>query len=116
LAGGRPADDVGAGPPLRSGWAPSRATQVTLAWTPDGRARAVAPGSHSWAGHASRLFVVNADGSRLLAVPGVDDAVPERRDHGGEPLTKGSYTIVCSATDAAGNAQAGAVKAKLKIL
>ena len=65
-----------------------RATPVTLlapisdfitdpyappAWTPDGKALAVA--SSDWQGEGSRLYVVNADRSVLSAVPGAGMAL-----------------------------------------
>jgi Tol biopolymer transport system component len=43
---------------------------VNLAWTPDGKALAVADAGSS----GSRLCVINADGSGLSAVPGIEDA------------------------------------------
>jgi Tol biopolymer transport system component len=53
------------------------APNAAPAWTPDGQALALA--SSSWTGHAdgggSRLYIVNADGSGLSAVPGIDNAV-----------------------------------------
>jgi Tol biopolymer transport system component/predicted small lipoprotein YifL len=43
------------------------------AWTPDGKALAMASSSHMGS-HGSRLYIVNADGSGLSAVPGIDNA------------------------------------------
>ena len=44
---------------------------VAAAWSPDGEALAIAGQSES---PFSRLYIVNADGTGLSAVPGVDDA------------------------------------------
>jgi Tol biopolymer transport system component len=47
---------------------------VDEAWTPNGKALAVASSSYyGWVG--SRIYVVNADGSGLSAVPGIEHAV-----------------------------------------
>jgi Tol biopolymer transport system component len=46
---------------------------AALTWTPDGQALAVASSSYDGY-HGSRLYIVNADGSELSAVPGIDNA------------------------------------------
>jgi len=43
------------------------------AWAPDGKALAVASGDYT--GEGSRLYIVNADGTGLSAVPGIESAV-----------------------------------------
>jgi len=45
---------------------------VAVSWTPDGQALALAPGGSSEVG--SRLYIVNADGTGLSAVPGITSA------------------------------------------
>jgi len=47
---------------------------VTAAWTPHGKALAVASSSY-YGFVGSRIYVVNADGSGLSAVPGIENAV-----------------------------------------
>lgn len=47
---------------------------VAPAWSPDGKALALAT-SETWGTKGSRLYVVNSDGSGLSAVPGVDKAL-----------------------------------------
>jgi len=44
---------------------------AAFAWTPDGKAVAVASGSLDGL-HGSPLYIVNADGSRLSQVPGIE--------------------------------------------
>jgi Tol biopolymer transport system component len=46
---------------------------AALAWTPDGKALILAT-SEFYGEHGSRLYIVNADGSGLSAVPGIDNA------------------------------------------
>jgi len=47
---------------------------AALAWSPDGSALAVASSSDGGS-HGSRLYIVNADGSGLSAVPGIESAM-----------------------------------------
>ena len=47
---------------------------AALAWTPNGNALAVASSSDGGS-HGSRLYIVNADGSGLSAVPGIETAM-----------------------------------------
>lgn len=47
---------------------------ITLAWTPDGKTLSVANSTGNWTS-GSPIFVVNVDGSRLSAVPGIDTAI-----------------------------------------
>jgi Tol biopolymer transport system component len=47
---------------------------AALAWSPDGSALAVASSSDGGS-HGSRLYIVNADGSGLSAVPGIENAM-----------------------------------------
>jgi Tol biopolymer transport system component len=49
-------------------------TSAALGWTWDGRAIVVAGGSGDTI-HGSRLYVVDADGSGLSAVPGIETAL-----------------------------------------
>jgi TolB protein len=46
---------------------------AALAWTPDGKALILAT-SEFYGEHGSRLYIVNADGTGLSAVPGIDNA------------------------------------------
>jgi len=52
----------------------SYGSYAALAWTPDGKALALAPAFDTGT-IGSRLYVVNADGSGLSAVPGIDRAM-----------------------------------------
>jgi Tol biopolymer transport system component len=47
---------------------------VASAWSPDGKALALAT-SDTWGIKGSRVYIVNADGSGLTAIPGVDKAI-----------------------------------------
>ena len=68
---------LGAGGPsvtlLETAWLIQYAPFVALSWSPDGRAIAFASSSLEDAG-GSPLYIVNADGSGLSQVPGIDNA------------------------------------------